>query len=111
MLGEVRGDGGEGAIERAAAAFDQLARGIAHALHFFRILEEVNHFDTRVFGTFYLDGGARFHEAGGHGRKIFHGRAKHGYFAKGGRFEDVVAAGIHEGATDENAVGEAVEGR
>jgi len=104
------GDGGKGAVEGAAAAFDQLARGAAHALHLFGIFEEVNHFDARVFGAFDLDGGAGFDEACGHGREIFHGGAEDGDFAEGGRFEDIVASGIDERATDEDAISEAIEG-
>jgi len=109
VMGEMLGDGGEGAVESAAAAFDQLARGAAHALHFFGVLEEVDHFDASVFGAFDLDGGAGFDEAGGHGREIFHGGAEDGDFAEGGGFEDIVTAGIHEGASDEDAVRETVE--
>jgi len=110
VLGKLLSDGGEGAIESAAAAFDQLARGAAHAIHLLGIFEEVNHLYAGVFGAFDLDGGARFDEASGDGREILHGRAEDGDFAECGGFENVVAAGIYEGAADEDAVGEAVEG-
>src|SRR6267142_2603147 len=109
-LVEILGDGGEGAVEGATTALDQLARGAAHALHLFGILKEVNHFDAGVLGTFDLDGCAGFDEAGGDGGEIFHGRAEDRDFAERGRFENVVAAGIYKGAADEDAVGEAVEG-
>jgi hypothetical protein len=104
------GDGGEGAVEGAAAAFDQLARGAAHAIHLFGILEEVNHFDAGVFWAFDLDGGVGFYEAGSDGREIFHGGAEDGDFAEGGGFEDVVATGIYERAADKDAVSETIEG-
>jgi len=110
MLGQMLGDGGEGAVESSATAFDELARGAAHALHFFGVFEQVNHFDAGVFGAFDLDGGAGFNKAGGHGGEIFHRRAEDGDFAEGSRFEDIVASGIDERATDEDAVGEAIEG-
>src|SRR5579863_5831405 len=87
-----------------------MARGAAHALHLCGILEEVDHFYASVFGAFDLDGGFGFDEAGGDGGEIFHGGAEDGDLAEGGGFENVVAAGIDERATDEDAVGEAVEG-
>jgi hypothetical protein len=103
------GDGGEGTIEGAAAAFNELARGAAHTLHFFGILEEMDHFYAGIFGAFDLDGGFRFDEARGDSGEIFHGRAEDGDSAESGRFEDVVAAGIDKRATDEDAVSQAVE--
>src|SRR5579859_223287 len=107
---QILSNGGEGAVKSAAATFDELARGAAHAIHFVGIFEEVNHFYTRVFGAFDLYGSAGFDEAGGDGGEIFHGWAEDGDFAEGGRFEDVVAAGIDERAADKHAVGQAVEG-
>ena len=104
------GDFGDGAVQGAAAGFDELFRGTAHALHFLRVFEEMNHFDAGIFGTFDLDGGLGFDEARGHGGEIFHRRAEDGDLAEGGRFENVVAAGIDEGAADKDAVGEAIEG-
>src|SRR5690242_7506596 len=103
-------DGGNSTIEGAAAAFDELARGAAHALHFFGIFEEVNHFDAGVFGAFDLNGGFGFDEAGSYGGEVFHGRAEDGDFAEGGGFEDVVATGFDERAADEDAIGKAIEG-
>src|ERR1700757_2380562 len=102
-------DSGEGAVQGAATAFDELASGAAHALHFFGVFEEMNHFDAGVFRAFDLDGGFGFDEAGGHGGESFHGGAEDRDFAEGGGFEDVVAAGVDERAADEDAVGEAVE--
>ena len=109
VLGEVLRDGGEGAVESAAAAFDKLARGAAHAPHLFGILEEVNHFDAGVFWACDLDGGLGFDKAGGHGSEIFHGRAEDGDFAECGGLKNVVTAGIYQRTADENAVGEAIE--
>src|SRR5580692_7707771 len=106
---ELLGDRGEGAVQRAAAAFDQLTRGAAHAIHFFGILEEVNHFYAGVFGAFDLDGGARFDKARGYCGEIFHGRPEDRDLSKCGGFEDIVAAGIYQGAADEDAVGETVQ--
>src|SRR6202035_5971450 len=90
-------------------SFDQLTRSAAHALHLFRVLEKINHFNAGVFGTFHLDGGPGFDEASGDGRKVFHGWAEDWDFSECRGFEDVVTAGIHERATDKNAVGEAVK--
>ena len=102
-------DFSEGAVESAAAGFDQLLCRAAHALHFFRVFQKVNHFDAGIFGAFHLDGGAGFNEAGGHGGEIFHRRPEDGDFAEGGGLQNIVAAGIDEGTADEDAVREAVE--
>ena len=103
------GNFGKGAIEGSTAGFHELLGRATHALHFFGVLEEMDHFDAGVFRAFDLDGGLRFDESSGHSGEVFHGRTKDGDFAEGGGFEDVVASGVDEGATDEDAVGEAIE--
>ncbi len=70
----------------------------------------MNHFDVGVFGACDLNGRARFDEASGYCGKIFHGRAEDGDFAECGGFQNVVTAGVYEGAADKDTVGEAVEG-
>ena len=102
-------DFSEGAVESTAAGFDQLLCRAAHALHFFWVLQKMNHFDAGILGAFHLDGGAGFDEAGGHGGEIFHRRPEDGNFAEGGGLQNIVAAGIDEGAANEDAVREAVE--
>ena len=104
------GDFSERAVESAAAGFDQMFGRAAHALHFFGVFQEVDHFDAGIFGALHLDSGAGFDEAGRHVGEIFHRRAEDGDFAEGGGLKDVVAARIDEGTADKDAVGEAVEG-
>ena len=102
-------DFAESAIESAAAAFDQLTRGIAHALHLFVILEEMNHLDAGILRIADLNRGTGFDETGSNLREIFHGVAEDGNFSERGRLENIVATGSDQRTSNKNAVGKFVE--
>ena len=99
----------ERAIERAAAAFNELPRGIAHALHLIAVFEEMDDFHASIFGIADLNGSTGFEETGSNFGEIFHGFAEDGNLAECGRFQNIVATGSDEGASNENAVGKFVE--
>src|SRR4029077_12240026 len=103
------GDFGQGAIESTAAGFDQLPRGVAHALHFLLILEEVDPLNACVFGIIDLDGGASFEESRGNRSEIRHGIAEDRDFAERGRLQNIVSAGRNERAADEHAIGDMIQ--
>ena len=101
---------GQGTIESAAAGVDELASGIAHAVHFLGILEEMDPLDAGVFGIVHLNGGASLEETSSDGGEVLHGVAENGDFAKSGRLQNIVATGRDKRATNKNAVGNLVEG-
>ena len=103
------GDFGQGTIESTAAGFDELACGVAHALHFLLIFEEVNPLYARVFGIVDLDGGAGFEESLGNGGEIFHGIAEDGNFSERGRLQNIVTTRGNKRSTNEDAIGNAIE--